>query len=60
MDLLVAGAGAAGCAAALSAAERGLRVMIVDADERFRARCNTSRTAAMIPAAGTSRKVTST
>jgi fumarate reductase flavoprotein subunit len=53
MDLLVAGAGAAGCAAALSAAERGLRVMIVDADERFRARCNTSRTAAMIPAAGT-------
>jgi fumarate reductase flavoprotein subunit len=53
MDLVVAGAGAAGCAAALAAAEQGLRVMIVDADEQFRTRSNTSRTAAMIPAAGT-------
>jgi fumarate reductase flavoprotein subunit len=53
MDLLVAGAGAAGCAAALAAAEQGLRVTIIDADEQFRTRCNTSRTAAMIPAAGT-------
>lgn len=50
--LLVAGAGAAGCAAALAAAERGATVVVVDADEQFRTGCNTSRTAAMVPAAG--------
>lgn len=50
--MLVAGAGAAGCAAALAAAQGGATVLVVEADEQFRTRCNTSRTAAMVPAGG--------
>jgi fumarate reductase flavoprotein subunit len=52
VDLLVAGAGAAGCAAALAAAERGSSVVLVDADEQFRRGCNTAMSTSMIPAAG--------
>ena len=53
VDVLVAGAGAAGLAAGLSAAEMGAEVLIVDANKRFGHECNTSLSTAMIPAAGT-------
>jgi len=52
VDLLVAGAGAAGCAAALAAAEQSLTVVLVDADEQFRRGSNTSMSTSMIPAGG--------
>ena len=52
VDLLVAGAGAAGCAAALVAAEGGLTVVLVEADEQFRRGCNTAMSTSMIPAGG--------
>jgi fumarate reductase flavoprotein subunit len=52
VDLLVAGAGAAGCAAALAAADAGSAVVLVDADEQFRRGCNTAMSTSMIPAGG--------
>jgi fumarate reductase flavoprotein subunit len=51
VDLVVAGAGG-GLAGALRAAEAGLRVLVVDPDERFLRGNNTSMSTAMIPGAG--------
>lgn len=51
-DVVVAGAGG-GLIAALRAAERGLSVLVVDANEHFRRGNNTSMSTAMIPAMGT-------
>ena len=53
VDVVVAGAGAAGLAAALSASEQGASVLVAEADSGFRTSCNTVMTASMIPAAGT-------
>ncbi|GAA3742489.1 fumarate reductase flavoprotein subunit [Spinactinospora alkalitolerans] len=52
VDLVVAGAGG-GLAGALRAAEAGLDVVVVEADEAFRRGNNTSMSTAMIPGAGT-------
>lgn len=52
IDVVVAGAGAAGLAAALSAADAGLSVALVEASETFRAGNNTSMSTSMIPSAG--------
>lgn len=51
-DLVVAGAGG-GLVAALRAAQRGLSVLVVDANEHFQRGNNTSMSTAMIPAMGT-------
>jgi fumarate reductase flavoprotein subunit len=52
VDVLVAGAGAAGLAAALAAAQRGATVVLVDANPAFRDGCNTVQSTSMIPAGG--------
>ncbi len=52
-DVVVAGAGAAGRAAALAAAERGASVLVAESHETFRAGSNTAMSTSMIPAAGT-------
>lgn len=52
VDVLVAGAGAAGLAAALAAAESGADVVLVDASESYPAGSNTAMSTSMIPAAG--------
>jgi fumarate reductase flavoprotein subunit len=52
LDVLVAGAGAAGLAAALSAAERGLDVIVVEANTSFRSSSNTAMSTSMVPAGG--------
>lgn len=52
-DLVVAGAGGAGCAAALAAADAGLSVLLLDHLPSFRRGCNTYMSTSMIPAAGT-------
>ena len=52
-DVVVAGAGGAGLAAALSAAEAGLEVLLLEARETFREDSNTAMSTSMIPAAGT-------
>lgn len=51
-DLVVAGAGAAGLAAALSAAEAGLSVILLDAKETYRTGSNTAMSTSMVPAGG--------
>lgn len=51
-DVVVAGAGAAGCAAALAAALGGRSVLLADGRENFRRSCNTAMSTAMIPAGG--------
>jgi fumarate reductase flavoprotein subunit len=51
-DVLVAGAGAAGLAAALAASDRGLQVVVVEAKETFRQGSNTAMSTSMIPAGG--------
>jgi fumarate reductase flavoprotein subunit len=51
-DVLVAGAGAAGMAAALAASDRGLDVVVVEAKETFRLGSNTAMSTAMVPAGG--------
>jgi fumarate reductase flavoprotein subunit len=51
-DVLVAGAGAAGLAAALSAADRELEVAVVEASETFRIDSNTAMSTSMVPAGG--------
>jgi fumarate reductase flavoprotein subunit len=51
-DVVVAGAGGAGCTAALAAAQGGLSVLLVDAKENFRRGCNTAMSTSMIPAGG--------
>jgi fumarate reductase flavoprotein subunit len=48
----VAGAGAAGLAAALSAAERALDVVVVESNTSFRSSSNTAMSTSMIPAGG--------
>lgn len=52
VDLVVAGAGAAGTAAALAAAERGASVVLLELDPHFRQGNNTSMSTSMIPAGG--------
>ncbi len=52
IDVVVAGAGAAGLAASLSAADAGLDVALLEASETFRAGNNTSMSTSMIPSAG--------
>ncbi|MFT5221977.1 MAG: fumarate reductase flavoprotein subunit [Glaciecola sp.] len=52
VEVLVAGAGAAGCAAALAAAQAGLDVVLIEAEEHFRSGCNTSMSTSMVPAGG--------
>jgi len=52
IDVLVAGAGAAGLAAALAASERGLDVVIVEANPSFRTSSNTAMSTSMVPAGG--------
>jgi len=52
VDVLVAGAGAAGLAAALSASERGLEVVVVEANTSFRTSSNTAMSTSMVPAGG--------
>jgi len=52
IDVVVAGAGAAGLAAALSAADAALSVALMEASETFRAGNNTSMSTSMIPSAG--------
>lgn len=52
VDVMVAGAGAAGLAAALAAAEQGCSVLVAEAHETFRQGSNTSMSTSMVPAAG--------
>jgi fumarate reductase flavoprotein subunit len=52
VDVLVAGAGAAGLSAALSAAETGLDVVVIEANRSFRSSSNTAMSTSMIPAGG--------
>lgn len=52
VDVIVAGAGAAGLAAAIAAADRGASVVLLEARETFRSGCNTSMSTSMIPAGG--------
>ncbi len=52
LDLLVAGAGAAGLAAALAASDQGQQVVVVEAKESFRLSSNTAMSTAMVPAGG--------
>jgi len=52
IDVLVAGAGAAGLAAAIAASERGLDVVIVEANPSFRTSSNTAMSTSMVPAGG--------
>lgn len=52
VDVVVAGAGAAGCSAALAAAETGASVVVVEGNAHFRQGCNTAMSTSMIPAAG--------
>jgi fumarate reductase flavoprotein subunit len=53
VDAVVAGAGAAGLAAAIAAAQAGRSVLVLEQSETFRDGCCTSMSTAMIPAAGT-------
>ena len=52
VDVVVAGAGAAGLTAALSAAEQGCTVVLAEARETFRQGSNTSMSTSMVPAGG--------
>ncbi|GGM08343.1 FAD-dependent oxidoreductase [Micromonospora yangpuensis] len=52
-DVVVAGAGGAGLAAALAAAQAGRTVVLAEARETFRQGSNTAMSTSMIPAAGT-------
>jgi fumarate reductase flavoprotein subunit len=52
VDLIVAGAGAAGYAAAISAADAGLTVLLAEVSRTFRNGSNTSMSTSMIPAGG--------
>ena len=51
-DLFVAGAGAAGLAAALAASDLGAQVVVVEAKETFRQGSNTAMSTSMVPAGG--------
>ena len=52
VDVVVAGAGAAGLAAALAVAQAGSSVVLLEAKESFRQGSNTAMSTAMIPAGG--------
>ena len=52
VDVVVAGAGGAGLAAALSVSDAGLSVALLEASETFRTANNTSMSTSMIPSAG--------
>ncbi len=52
IDVLVAGAGGAGLAAALKASRDGCSVAVLEASEHFRLENNTSMSTAMVPAGG--------
>jgi fumarate reductase flavoprotein subunit len=51
-DVVVAGAGAAGLAAALRCAQAGRSVVLVEASETYREASNTAMSTAMVPAGG--------
>lgn len=52
VDLVVAGAGAAGLSAALAAAQSGAQVIVLEATEHFREGSNTAMSTSMVPAGG--------
>lgn len=52
VDVIVAGAGAAGCSAAVTAAQAGRSVLLVEKNERHRVASNTAMSTAMVPAGG--------
>lgn len=52
-DVIVAGAGAAGLAAALRSAEAGRSVILLEAKETYRTGSNTAMSTSMVPAGGT-------
>jgi fumarate reductase flavoprotein subunit len=52
IDVLVAGAGAGGLAAAVAAAQRGAAVVVAEATETFRVDSNTAMSTSMVPAGG--------
>jgi flavin-dependent dehydrogenase len=52
-DVVVAGGGGAGLAAALSAAQHGASVVLAEARQNFHFDCNTSMSTSMVPAGGT-------
>ena len=52
-DVVVAGAGAAGLAAALKCAEGGRSVILLEAKETYRTGSNTAMSTSMVPAGGT-------
>lgn len=52
-DVIVAGAGAAGLAAALKVAEAGKSVILLEARETYRTGSNTAMSTSMVPAGGT-------
>lgn len=56
-DVVVAGAGGAGLAAALAAGDAGLTTVLLEARETFREDSNTAMSTSMIPAAGTPAQV---
>lgn len=51
-DIVIAGAGAAGLAAAIASADAGASVVLLEAEEQFRLGNNTSMSTSMIPAGG--------
>ena len=53
VDVVVAGAGGAGLAAALAAHQRGASVVVLEHRASFREGCNTAMSTAMVPAGGT-------
>ena len=53
VDVVVAGAGGAGLAAALAARQRGASVVVLEHRVSFREGCNTAMSTAMVPAGGT-------
>lgn len=53
VGVLVAGAGAAGLAAALAAAQGGSEVVVLETTEHFRESSNTAMSTSMVPAGGT-------
>lgn len=52
VDVLVAGAGAAGLSAAISAIQTGASVVVAEAHETFRSDSNTAMSTSMVPAGG--------